>query len=111
MVRVDRVAHTNTTPQQPNLPTLTHHTNKQEVARKKTEEKALLAEWGREKEELEGTKNAQKELEAARRCVSDNIVSHINTPTHSRPATPTGAHNPSDPTPSPPHTNPTNLSP
>lgn len=74
MVRVDRVAYTNTTTQQPNLPTPTHHTNKQEVARKKTEEKALLAEWGREKEELEGTKNAQKELEAARRCVSDEIV-------------------------------------
>ena len=55
-------------------PTYTDPPYKQEVARKKTEEKALLAEWGREKEELEGTKNAQKELEAARRCVSDEIV-------------------------------------
>jgi ATP-dependent Clp protease ATP-binding subunit ClpB len=39
----------------------------EEVARKKEEERALLAEWEREKKELEGTKGAQKELEAARR--------------------------------------------
>lgn len=38
-----------------------------QVARKKEEERALLAEWAKEKAELEGTKQAQKELETARR--------------------------------------------
>lgn len=40
------------------------------MSKKKGEERALLAEWQREKTELEGTKTAQKELEAARRCVN-----------------------------------------
>ena len=39
----------------------------EEVGRKKGEERALLEEWQREKEELEAAKTAQKELETARR--------------------------------------------